>query len=297
MNHSYRPAAVRLGSVFGPGQPERGPLNGLVSGAASYGNQCVGGGGSSSSVKRGPDQQAAVQLPSSAFRGLRYSQAEPSHCFGHLRRLHDASVKPNAERDLLARNHLRCPSPISDDDEFEAPTVHLPPSPGIDDIEPLGSGQHVVGRNGFSAHSPDSLERCSPIRSDYLHFGSSLFDSSDIKEEEEEEDAEAERRGADELVPFFQAPKLSQEQTGIAGKNTCSSSAGEKRAYKPTVFNLMSKTISELNPTLSPSALPEITLRDGWSLDEESESDSEVKSHTDPGLISPTGTNSNVSVE
>ncbi|XP_075889025.1 histone-lysine N-methyltransferase, H3 lysine-36 specific [Nelusetta ayraudi] len=294
MNHSYRPAAVRLGSVFGPGQPERGPLNGLVSGAASYGNQCVGGGGGggSSSVKRGPDQQAAVQLPSSAFRGLRYSQAEPSHCFGHLRRLHDASVKPNAERDLLARNRLRCPSPISDDDEFEAPTVHLPPSPGIDDIEPLGSGQHVVGRNGFSAHSPDSLERCSPIRSDYLHFGSSLFDSSDIKEEEEE-DAEAERRGADELVPFFQAPKLSQEQTGIAGKNTCSSSAGEKRTYKPTVFNLMSKTISELNPTLSPSALPEITLRDGWSLDEESESDSEVKSHTDPGLISPTGTNSN----
>lgn len=293
MNHSYRPAAVRLSSVFGPGQPERGPLNGLVSGAAPYGNQC----GGSSSVKRGPDQQAAVQLPSSGFRGLRYNQAEPSHCFGHLRRLHDSGIKPNVERDLLPqRNHLRCPSPISDDDEFEAPTVHLPPSPGIDDIEPLGSAQHVVGRNGFSTHSPDSLERCSPIRSDYLHFGSSLFDSSDVKEEEDEEE-EAERCSADELVPFFQSPKLNQEQTGITSKNTCNSSAGEKRTYKPTVFNLMSKTISELNPTLSPSALPEITLREGWSLDEESESDSEVKSHIEPGLISPTGTNSNVSVE
>ena len=59
----------------------------------------------------------------------------------------------------------------------------------------------------------------------------------------------------------------------------------------------MSKTISELNPTLSPSALPEITMRDGWSLGEESDSDVELTSPGDPGLISPAGTNSNVSLK
>uniref|UniRef100_A0A8C4H7E7 Histone-lysine N-methyltransferase, H3 lysine-36 specific n=1 Tax=Dicentrarchus labrax TaxID=13489 RepID=A0A8C4H7E7_DICLA len=55
----------------------------------------------------------------------------------------------------------------------------------------------------------------------------------------------------------------------------------------------MSKTISELNPTLSPSALPDITKRDGWSFGEESDSDGELASPVDPGLISPAGTNSN----
>lgn len=283
MNQSYRPA-VRVGSVFGSGQPERGPLNGLVSGS-SYGNQC-------GTAKRGPDQQTVVQLPSSGFNGLRYNQAEQSHCFSQLRRLQDSSAavnRPNLERDLHPRNHLRCASPISDDDEFEAPSVQLPPSPGIDDLEPFGSVQHM-SRNGFSPHSPDSLERCSPIPNGCLHFESTLFDSSDIKVE----DMEDGRCSSADLVPFFQPPKLNQEQTGIASKSTYSS-AEEKRAYKPAVFNLMSKTISELNPTLSPSALPGIALRDGWSLDEVSDSDGEVISPVDPGLISPAGTNSNVS--
>lgn len=285
MNQSYRPA-VRVGSVFGSGQPERRPLNGLVS-STSYGNQC-------GIVKRGSDQPLAVQLPSPSLKQpavLRYNQPERSHGYSHLKRLQDLSVvnRPDLERDLHPRNHLHCASPISDEDEFEAPSVQLPPSPGNDDVEPLDSLQEV-NRNGFSPRSPDTLEHCSPIPNEYLHFESTLFGSNDIKEEDEE----GERCSSEDLTPFYHSPKLSQEQTVAEGKLTCSSGV-DKRTYKPTVFNLMSKTISELNPTLSPSALPEITMRDGWSLGEDSDSDGE-NSPVDPGLISPAGTNSNVSV-
>lgn len=283
MNQSYRPA-VRVGS----GQPERRPLNGLVS-STSYGNQC-------GIVKRGSDQPSAVQLPSPSLKQpavRRYNQPERSHCYSQLKRLQDLNAvvnRPDLERDLHPRNHLHCASPISDDDddEFEAPSVQLPPSPGNDDTEPLETLQDV-NRNGFSPHSPDSLERCSPIPNGYLHFESTLFDSSDIKEEEDEE---GEHCSSEDLAPFYHSPKLSQEQTV-----TDSKSRVDKRTYKPTVFNLMSKTISELNPTLSPSALPEITMRDGWSFGEESDSDGESNSPVDPGLISPAGTNSNVSVK
>lgn len=286
MNHSYRPA-VRVGSVFGQGQPERRSLNGLMS--TSYGNQ-------RGVVKRGSDQPSAVQLPTPSLKqpaGLRYNRPERSHCYSHLKRLQDLNTvvnRPDQDTDLHSRKQLHCASPISDDDEFEAPSVQLPPSPGNDDIEPLETLQKV-NRNGFSPHSPDSLERCSPIPNEYLHFESTLFESSDIKEEDEE----GEHSSSEDLAPFYHSPKSSQEQTVTDNKITCSS-GGDKRTYKPTVFNLMSKTISELNPTLSPSALPEITTRDGWSLSEESDSDGELNSSIDPGLISPAGTNSNVSL-
>ncbi|XP_042349048.1 histone-lysine N-methyltransferase, H3 lysine-36 specific isoform X2 [Plectropomus leopardus] len=282
MNQSYRPA-VRVGSVFGSGQPELRPLNGLVS--TSYGNQC-------GIVRRGPDQPSAVQLPSSSLKQsavLGYNPPDRSHCYSPLKRLQDLNAvvnRPDPERDLHPRNHLHCASPISDDDEFEAPSVQLPPSPGNDDMETFDALQDV-NRNGFSPHSPDSMERCSPIPNGDLHFESTLFDSSDIKEEEEEEDSSSE-----DMAPFHHSSKLSQDRTVTDSKTTGSSGVGN-RTYKPTVFNLMSKTISELNPTLSPSALPEITMRDGWSLGEESDSDGELTSPVDPGLISPASTNSN----
>ncbi|KAM7389644.1 hypothetical protein PAMP_023607 [Pampus punctatissimus] len=285
MSQSYR-RAVRVGSVFGSGQPELRPRNGLMS--TSYGNQC-------GIVKRGSDQPSAVQLPSSSLKQpaiLGYNQPDRSHCYSPLRRLQDLNTvvnRPDQERELHSRNHLHCASPISDDDddEFEAPSVQLPPSPGNDDTGPFETLQDV-DRNGFSPHSPDSLERCSPIPNGYLHFESTLFDSSDIKEEDEE----GEHDSSEDLTPFHHSPKLSRGRTTTDCKTTCSSGV-DKRTYKPTVFNLMSKTISELNPTLSPSALPEITMRDGWSMDEESDSDSELTSPIDPGLISPAGTNSN----
>ncbi|XP_059201998.1 histone-lysine N-methyltransferase, H3 lysine-36 specific isoform X2 [Centropristis striata] len=283
MNQSYRPAH-RVGSVFGSGQPELRPRNGLV--GTSYGNQC-------GIVRRGSDQPSAVQLPSSSLKQpalLGYNQPDRSHCYSPLKRLQDLNTqvnRPDLERDLHPRNHLRCASPISDDDEFEAPSVQLPPSPGNDDMEPFETLQDV-SRNGFSPHSPDSMERCSPIPNGYLHFESTLFDSSDIKEEDEE----GEDSCSEDMVSFHHSQKLSQDRT-VMDRKTTSSSEVDKRTYKPTVFNLMSKTISELNPTLSPSALPEITMRDGWSLGEESDSDGELTSPVDPGLLSPAGTNSN----
>lgn len=279
MNQSYRPA-VRVSSGYGSGQPELRPHHGLVS--TSYVNQC-------GIVRRGSDQPSAVQLPTSSLKQpavLGYNQPDRSHCYSPLRRLQDLNTvvsRPDLDRDLHPRNHLRCTSPISDDDEFEAPSVQLPPSPGNDDIEPL-----EANKNGFSPHSPDSLVHCSPIPNGYLHFESTLFDSSDIKEEDEE----GEHSGSEDLAPFHHYPKLSQDRNVTDSKTMCSLGA-DKRTYKPTVFNLMSKTISELNPTLSPSALPEITMRDGWSLGEESDSDGELISPVDPGLISPAGTNSN----
>ncbi|XP_070818700.1 histone-lysine N-methyltransferase, H3 lysine-36 specific [Chaetodon trifascialis] len=272
--NQYRPA-VRVGSVFGSGQPEQRPRNGLVS--TSYGNQC-------GIVRHGSDQPSAVQLPSSSLK-----QPDRSHCYSPLKRLQDLNTvvsRPELERDLYTRNHLRCASPISDDDEFEAPAVQLPPSPSNDDTEPTETLRDSAERNGFSPHSPDSLDRCSPIPNGYLHFESTLFDSSDVKEEDEEHSS------SEDLAPFHHSPKLSQDRTVADSKTTCSSGA-DKRVYKPTVFNLMSKTISELNPTLSPSALPEITMRDGWSLGEESDSDGGLTSPVDPGLVSPAGTNSN----
>lgn len=287
MNQSYRPA-VRVGSVFGSGQPELRPRNGLV--GTSYGNQC-------GIVRRGSDQPSAVQLPSSSLKqpvALGYNQPDRSHCYSPLKRLQDLNTvvnRPDLDRDLHPRNHLHCASPISDDDddEFEAPSVQLPPSPGNDDMEPFETLQDV-NRNGFSPHSPDSMERCSPIPNGYLHFESTLFDSSDIKEEDEE----AEDSGSEDMAPFHHSPKLSQDRTVTDSK---ASSGVDKKTYKPTLFNLMSKTISELNPTLSPSALPEITMRDGWSFGEESDSDGDLTSPVDPGLISPSGTNSNVSLK
>ncbi|XP_037636477.1 histone-lysine N-methyltransferase, H3 lysine-36 specific isoform X2 [Sebastes umbrosus] len=282
MNQSYRPAG-RVGSAFGTVQPELRSRNGLV--GTSYGNQC-------GIVRRGSDQPSAVQLPSSSLKQpatLGYNQPERSHCYSPLKRLQDLNTvvnRPDLDRDLHPRSHLHCASPISDDDddEFEAPSVQLPPSPGIDDTEPFETLQDV-NRNGFSPHSPDSMERCSPIPNGYLHFESTLFDSSDVKEENEDS-------GSEDMVSFHRSPKLSRDRTVTDSKNT-SSSGLEKQTYKPTVYNLMSKTISELNPTLSPSALPEITMRDGWSLGEESDSDGELTSPVDPGLISPAGTNSN----
>ncbi|XP_026185928.1 histone-lysine N-methyltransferase, H3 lysine-36 and H4 lysine-20 specific [Mastacembelus armatus] len=285
MNQSYRPA-VRVSSVFGSGQPELRPRNGLVS--TSYGNQC-------GIVKCGSDQPSAVQTPSSSFKQaavLGYSQPGRSHCYSQLRRLQDLNTvvnRPDLERDHRPRNHLHCPSPISDDDddEFEAPSVQLPPSPGNDDDMEAFETLQGMSRNGLSPHSSESLERCSPIPNGYLHFESSLFDSGDIKAEDERE-----RTSSEDLAPFHHSPKFKQNRTGSDSK-TAHNSGVDKRTYKPAVFNLMSKTISELNPTLSPSALPEITMRDGWSLGEESDSDAELTSPVDSGLISPAGTNSN----
>uniref|UniRef100_A0A665VWX2 Histone-lysine N-methyltransferase, H3 lysine-36 specific n=1 Tax=Echeneis naucrates TaxID=173247 RepID=A0A665VWX2_ECHNA len=252
MNQSYR-QAVR-GSTFGTSQPELRPRNGLVS--TSYGNQC-------GIVRRVSDQPSTVQLPTSSLKQpplLGYNQPDRTRCYSPLRRLQDLNTvvsRPSLERDLHPRNLLQCASPISDDDEFEAPSVQLPLSPSNDDMEPFETMQDI-NRNGFSPQSSDSLEHCSPIPNDYLHFGSTLFDSSDIKEE----DDDGEHNSSDELTPFHDTQKLGQIRT-VTDSKTTRDAGLDRRTYKPTVLNLMSKTISELNPTLSPSALPEITMRDG----------------------------------
>ncbi|XP_024139017.1 histone-lysine N-methyltransferase, H3 lysine-36 specific [Oryzias melastigma] len=258
MNQSYR-AGLRVGSVFGSTQPELRPHNG----STSYGNHC-------GVVKRGSAQPSPVQLPKQpAYLGYGQPQRRPHH----------------PVTDIHPRHNVHCASPIDEDGEFEAPLVQLPPSPGDDDLEAFETLQDG-SRNGFSPRSPDSFDRCSPIPNGCLHFESTLFDSSDVKEEDEG------HYGGEDLTPFHHPSNSNQDRTATKCKTTWNSGV-ERIPYKPTVFNLMSKTISELNPTLSPSALPEITLKDGWNLDEELDSDVELSSSFDAGLISPAGTNSN----
>lgn len=276
MNQSYRPC-VRVGSD-GSGQPQPRPVNGLLS--TPYGNQFA-------AAKPGSDHLSALQLHSHGVAqpaGVKNSQPNRADCYGPLKRVPDLNcvfIKTDAgHRDLHSGTGFHCASPISDA-EFDAPSILLPPSPGSDDVEPLEPLQDVT-RNEFSHRDLDGLGQCSPIPNGYLHFGSTLFDNSDIKEEEEEEHSK------EDLAPFYHCSRPSQGQTDDGSR-------AEKRTYKPTLFNLMSKTISELNPTLSPSALPEITTRDGWSLGEECDSDGDLNSPIDPGLISPTETKSNVS--
>ncbi|XP_068596868.1 histone-lysine N-methyltransferase, H3 lysine-36 specific-like [Brachionichthys hirsutus] len=237
MNQSYRPA-FGIGPVFGPGQP----LHGLV--ATSCGL-----------VRQGSEQPDRARRHGPPLKTLQDPNAVAGRRHPH------------------ARNHFHCASPVSEDDEFEAPSVRLPPPlppPGKDEME-METLRGDLNRNGFS-----------PVPNGYLHFESTLFDSSDIKEGGGGGGGgDGEHGGGDASAPFRHFPKSSREQAG----------GGSKSAYKPTVFNLMSKTISELDPTLSPSALPGITVTDGWSL-VVSDSDGELASPGDPRLASPAGTNS-----
>lgn len=278
MNQAYRPS-VGAGSVYGSGQPEPRPINGLLS--TSYGNQFA-------AAKPGSDHLSALQLQSASVTqpaGLKNCQPSPADCYGPLKRVPDLNrvfTKTDAgHRDLDCGTDFHCASPISDA-EFEAPSVLLPPSPGSDDVEPLEPLQDG-NRNEFSHRGLDGLGQCSPIPNGYLHFGSTLFDNSDMKEEDHSKEA---------LAPFYPSSRSNQGQAPTDADGP----RADRRTYKPTLFNLMSKTISELNPTLSPSALPEITMRDGWSLGEECDSDGELTPPIDPGLVSPTGTKSDVSL-
>nr|XP_057919686.1 histone-lysine N-methyltransferase, H3 lysine-36 specific isoform X2 [Doryrhamphus excisus] len=258
MSQSYRPA---FRSAFGsPSQPEPRPHNGLM--GASYRSQC-------GIARLGSEQPS-----------------ERSGCYNPLKRLHDFNARVR-KSDLHARNHLHPSSPISDnnddddndddDDTFEPPSVLLPPSFQTDSFQSMPH----VNRNGFP--TPDAPQRCSPTANGYLHSSSPLFDSSDVKQQHNE----ALHKHSENLIPFY--PTWDYP---VTGSRTSSSSSTDKRTYKPTLFNLMSKTISELNPNLSPSALPDITMRDGWSMDEESGSDVDLAC-PDAGIISPAGTNSN----
>ncbi|XP_062332922.1 uncharacterized protein nsd1a [Osmerus eperlanus] len=288
MNQSYRRAA-RSGSAYGQGQPELRTSNGLPSTTpSSYGTQ-------NSSSKRGHEQPSAMHLASSSLRPApAHGHSGPersSHSYGSLIRLQDLSTmshgRPEHHKDLHhGRNHLHSSSPQGRS-EFGSPLPQRPPSPGND--ESFGSLQGL-DKNGFSPHSPDSLEPCSPIPNGYLHFESTLFDNGDVKEEE------------DELVPFqpslgrFRDRAATGPPAATLAAAPCPRARLEHSAYKPAVFNLMAKTIAELHPALSPSALPDVGMGDGWSMDEESDSDSELASTPDHGLMSPTSScNSNPS--
>ncbi|XP_052343507.1 histone-lysine N-methyltransferase, H3 lysine-36 specific [Oncorhynchus keta] len=298
MNRSYR-RAVRgcsgsaSATVYSSGQPELRPPNGLSVSATSYGNQC------NSSTKHGSTDQlsAAMQLSTSALKqapSYMYNQAEKErpHCYSPLLRLQDLSTmvhRPGSDlgpgpqpKDLDARKHLHSHSPVGVS-SFGAPLVRLPPSTGNEETEPCEDSMR--DQNGFSPVSSDSLERCSPIPNGYLHFESTLFDSGDREDEEEE------------LVPFQQHSSKSARDRTVTDPNTTSGSGvGHTSTYKPSVLNLMSKSLSELDPTLSPSALPDMSMGDGWSMDQDSDSDSDsamTGDTLDHGLISPVGTNSN----
>ncbi|XP_019725394.1 histone-lysine N-methyltransferase NSD2 [Hippocampus comes] len=253
MSQSYSPA---FRSVFGcSSQPESRPRNGFV--GTSYRKQC-------GMAKLGSEQPSV------------------SNCYNPLKTLPDfnAVVK---KVDHHARNYLHPSSPVrhDDNDAFEPPSVLLPPSPYNDNtsFEPLP----LFNRNGFLPHSPDSLECCSPTSNGYLHFGTTLFDSIDTKQLQR--DHVAHNKRSEVFNPYHHT-----WEHAVPGSRASNISGSDTRTSKPTVFNLMSKTISELNPTLT-DALPDIPMRDGWSMNEESESDGELGS-TDHGFISPSGNNS-----
>ncbi|KAJ8015047.1 hypothetical protein DPEC_G00022080 [Dallia pectoralis] len=293
MNQSYR-RAVRGGSVsakgYGSGQPELKPPNGLSVSTTSYGNQC------NSSAKRGSTDQpsAAMQLPTSSRKqALSYgynpaAERERLHCYSPLLRLQDLTGmvhRPGPDpgtfpqpKDLPGRNHLHSHNSTVGD-TYGSGMVRLPPSPVTMETEPYENS--IRDLNGFSPISSDSLERCSPIPNGYLHFESTLFDGGD-------------RVDDDELAPFQQHSTSSRNKTVMDSIVTAASGTGHNSTFKPSVLNLMSKSLAELDPTLSPSALPDISMGDGWSMDENSDSDSEMTGNTpDHSLISPDGTNSN----
>ncbi|KAL0973739.1 hypothetical protein UPYG_G00210310 [Umbra pygmaea] len=295
MNQSYR-RAVRGGSVsakgYGSGQPDLKPPNGLSVSTTSYGNQC------NSSAKHGSADQlsAAMQLPTSSrkqatIHGYNQEERERLNCYSPLLRLQNLSSmghRPGSDlgtvsqpKDLHIRNHLHSHN-TTGGATFGSTMVRLPPSPGNKETEPYEDS--IRDLNGFSPISSGSLERCSPIPNGYLHFESTLFDSGDREDEDE-----------DELVPFQQnSSKSTRNKTFTDSNTTAGSAVGHNSTFKPSVLNLMSKSLSELDPTLSPSALPDISMREGWSMDEDSDSDSEMTGNTpDHGLISPDGTNSN----
>ncbi|XP_064829204.1 LOW QUALITY PROTEIN: histone-lysine N-methyltransferase NSD2-like [Oncorhynchus masou masou] len=301
MNRSYR-RAVRACSgsasatVYSSGQPDLRPPNGLSVSGTSYGNQC------NSSTKHGSTDQlsAAMQLSTSSLKqapSYVYNQAERErpHCYSPLLRLQDLSTmvhRPGSDlgpgpqpKDLNARKHLHSHSPVGVS-SLGGPLVRLPPSTGNEETEPCEDSMR--DQNGFSPVSSDSLERCSPIPNGYLHFESTLFDSGDRENEDDEEE---------ELVPFQQHSSKSARDRTVRDSNTTSGSGlGHNSTYKPSVLNLMSKSLSELDPTLSPSALPDMSMGDGWSMDQDSDSDSDsamTGDTLDHGLISPVGTNSN----
>lgn len=301
MNSSYR-RAVRGGSAsatsYSSGQPELRPPNRLSVSTTSYRNQC------NSSAKRGSTDQpsTAMQLSTSALKqapsyGYNQAERERPHCYSPLLRLQDLSTmvhRPGSDlgpgpqpKELDARNHLHSHSPVGGS-SFGAPLVRLPPSTGNEETEPYEDS--IQDQNGFSPVSSDSLERCSPIPNGYLHFESTLFDSGDREDEDDEEE---------ELESFQQHSSKSARDRTVTDSNTTSGSGVDHNStYKPSVLNLMSKSLSELDPTLSPSALPDMSMGDGWSMDQDSDSDSdsEMTGDThDNGLISPVGTNSNVS--
>ncbi|XP_059919246.1 histone-lysine N-methyltransferase, H3 lysine-36 specific [Gadus macrocephalus] len=301
MNQSYR-RAVRGGSVFGSGQPELRPPNGLTT--TSYGNQC-------GSRRRRSGQPPAMQLPSSSIKAAPvpgYSPPDRPHCFSSpLRSLQDLNSLVSRGSDLggppmdvRARTHRHSPSPISneedeeeeeddDDDEFEAPSVHLPPSPGAVQTDAFEAIPEL-DKNGFPPHSPDSMDRCSPLPNGYLHFESTLFDGGDLKAEER--GGGGKKEGLSSFHSFSPRPGLHR---GPSDRKTAPASSGSDKqsVYKPGVLNLMAQTISELNPTLSPSALPEISMGEDSSAGENSDSDAELSFSPDHGLVSPSGTNSN----
>ncbi|KAM4732792.1 histone-lysine N-methyltransferase, H3 lysine-36 specific-like isoform 1-T2 [Anableps anableps] len=325
MNQSYRPGP-RVESVFGPSQTDLRARNGPLS--TSYRNQYGPGQLPQSgflgynqperfrcySPQRRPQrlnadpqdrsslhcaspitdddddddefQSPAVQLPPSPGAD-NMEPFETLHAgYSPQRRPQRMNAALNSkDANLHPRSNLHCASSVIDEDEgFEPPAIQLPSSPGTDDMDHFETLQDE-SRNSFSPRSPDSFERCSPIPNGYLHFGSVLFDSNDIKEEE------GGHGGIQDLKPFQLSSNMAQDRNVTGSKSTCNPVVD--RTYKPTVLNLMSKTISELNPTLSPSALPEITMRDGWNVGEESDSEVELTSPVDPGLVSPAGTNSN----
>ncbi|XP_077465484.1 histone-lysine N-methyltransferase, H3 lysine-36 specific-like [Stigmatopora argus] len=179
---------------------------------------------------------------------------------------------------VFQKANLHASSPIGEHEAFEPPSVLFPASPrqdGANSFESLA----MFDRNGFPPPSPDSLNG-------YLHFGTTLFDSGASKLHQHR----AAYNQSEAFAPYHQS-----WGHAVNGSQAAVVSGSERRTCPLNGLNLMSKTIPELGPIPSPGALPGVTTRDGWSVDEESESDGELAS-ANPGHFLPNGTNCNVAL-
>ncbi|XP_077589499.1 histone-lysine N-methyltransferase, H3 lysine-36 specific-like [Stigmatopora nigra] len=173
---------------------------------------------------------------------------------------------------VFQKSNLHASSPIGEHEAFEPPSVLFPSSPrqdGANSFDSLG----MFDRNGFPPPSPDSLNG-------YLHFGTTLFDSGASKLHQHR----AAYNQSEAFTPYHQSwgHAVNGSQAAVV--------SGPLNG-----LNLMSKTISDLGPAPSPGGLPGVTTRDGWSVDEESESVGELAS-ANPKPFLPNGTNCNVAL-
>lgn len=222
-----------------------------------------------SGCRPGPQvTSCGLQLGAKHSSSFGYSQRESSSSYSPLMRLQDlTAMVSRPDMSLQDRDfHGRAKAHVQSS-EFGLGLVHSAQSfsRGADD----GVFRRVqnLDKNGFSPVSSDSLEHISPIPNGFLHFESSLFDSSgDSKDDHEEEER---------VALFKPSAKKCQKKKSFSGSGLNLSLNRHER------FDPVSKSNPPPAPDPSPSPPPlpvEAMLRDFDSSDGYSDSDCDLPS-------------------